>query len=175
MIVSPSAGTWLVHTLIVRFLDDNGCHLNAEMLVCEFQERFEHEETSPKADLWRRDPAGTNRQRAVLETLRMEFRGHREQSRNFRAHAGALRLGVAQRPGRFAWQPSRRGRRHGCRAQTSSREFYEGAGTVILPGRAAIFFDDGAQISGRHGARGRRRRALGEALSESTLTQQTRL
>ena len=59
MIVSPSAGAWLVHNLIVRFPDDNGCHHDAEMVVWSVSI---DEETSAKAYLWRRDSAGANRE-----------------------------------------------------------------------------------------------------------------
>jgi hypothetical protein len=61
MIVSPSAGAWLVHNLIVRFPDDNGCHRDAEMVVCtESGSVSIDEEASAKAYLWRCDSAGAN-------------------------------------------------------------------------------------------------------------------
>ncbi len=96
----------------------------------------------------------------------MEFCGYRGQSRNFGAYAGAVRVGAEERAGRFAGQSDCRSRRYRRDAQTSSRQYDESAGAVVVPGCAAVFFDDGAQISRRHGAGGRRRRALGEALSE---------
>src|SRR6202167_2498302 len=119
---------------------DNRCHSIDEMIACE------HEKTSPQADLWRRDSAGTNRRRVILEAVRLEFQIDRREPANFRAHACPLRVGAPRRPARLAWRTAGRSCRHGWRAQTPPRQFDESRGGVLVPGRAAVFLADCAQV-----------------------------
>src|ERR1700722_19741168 len=120
---------------------DNRCRPIIEMIG------WEDEETSPQADLWRRDSAGANRRRVILDAVWLEFQIDRRESGNLGAHACPLRVGAAQRARRLAWRAAGRSGRHRRRAETSPGEFDESRRGVVVPGRAAVFLADGAQVS----------------------------
>ena len=102
------------------------------------------------------------------------FRAIAGKSGNFRAHTCPLRVGAAQRSARLAWRSAGRSCRHGRRAQTSAGQFDESRGGIFVPGRAAVFLADRAQVPGGHGVGRRRRRTVGEDLSEPELLRSRR-